>query len=83
MTRLPLLAALFPMLVSVSAVAQSDPPPAPPTRFIDITEDLSINGNTLNPEGMTFQVRDRPEFPSLMRLRRSFIPELIESADEL
>lgn len=53
-----------------------------PTRFIDIRDALTTYGEIMRPDGIVFDVRERAEFDSLIHLRRTFVNEIIESADE-
>jgi len=66
--------------IASAASAQTD---EVPTRFIDITEGLTSYGEVLRPDGLLTTTRDRPEFASMIELRRTFVNEIIESAEEI
>jgi hypothetical protein len=54
-----------------------------PERFIVISDDLLIDGELRRPSGDLFVGRSDAEFSPLFTARRSFIDEIVQSAEEL
>jgi len=69
--------ACFPL----TAIAQVHPQ-RPPAQVI-IFSDCPIDGQTMRPSDTYFAAKRRTTFPSLVRLRSSFVPELQRSVDAL
>lgn len=63
------------------ALAQTDE--EVPERFIVISDDLLIDGELRRPSGDLFVGRSEAEFSPLFTARRSFIDEIVQSAEEL
>jgi len=53
-----------------------------PVKFIDMAE-LEIRGEPVKPIVQLYNARRRLEFGRLMSLRRSFVPEILKSAEQL
>ena len=68
------------IFLTSAAWAQND---EVPTAFIDIRDALTTYGEIARPDGMIIDTHERAEFDSLIRLRRTFVTEIIESANEL
>jgi hypothetical protein len=51
------------------------------TRFYDFN-DMLIDGEFQRPEGVFATERGRAQFDSLLRIRRSFLPEIKQAAEE-
>jgi hypothetical protein len=95
MTMRKVLAAIT-MLFLVGGVAIAQPkatPKAPPkggdngggngkVKVYDFSGD-TIEGDLIKPEGSTVDARDFAKHSSLIKIRTSFIPEIIKSAEDL
>jgi len=67
------------------AWAQTTPPDEdtkPRVKFVEM-EELDILGKRHGPGGLIFMTRRRPELERMLRIRRSFIPEILKSAEAL
>jgi len=70
------------LLVGLSYPAQAKPPNEPiRTKFYDFGE-LLIDGEVKKPKGLLIEERTSPEFGRLLRLKKSFLPSLMETARE-
>lgn len=56
---------------------------APPTKRIDITEGDEVTAGKKAPEDRPIVVAPRAKYPSLLKLRQDFKPEMLRSAEEL
>ena len=92
LTRTILLAALF--AIAAPAVAQDKSEQGPRVvreadkvvvrkRTVIDFNDVTVEGELTRPEGSYLLNRTRTRFPSLIRLRDNFNPELQKSADNL
>ncbi|TVR03091.1 MAG: hypothetical protein EA398_06135 [Deltaproteobacteria bacterium] len=63
--------------VGTAASAQDDVD----TAFFDF-DDMLIDGDLLRPDGMQASTRQSATFESLLNIRRSFLPEIGEAAQE-
>jgi hypothetical protein len=54
----------------------------PKVKVYDFSGD-TIEGDLIRPEGTTVDARDFAKHSSLIRIRTSFIPEIIKSAEDL
>jgi hypothetical protein len=70
------------LATQVSALAKKPPHSAEPkAQYFDFDDDKVEAGANL-PAGELLSARKQSEFPSLIRVRTTFVPELIASADE-
>ena len=82
--------ALAMVAVSAPALAEDKKPPADKggspgaakVKVYDFSGD-TIEGDLIRPEGTTVDARDFAKHASLIRIRTSFIPEIIKSAEDL
>ena len=65
-------------LVAVSAYGQTKPTK---TKFYNF-DDLLINGEYRKPQVLYTDARQKVKFDRLLKLKKSFIPELMKSAKE-
>ena len=76
-----MLALVVVMLVVVfSNVAQASPPEER-AKFYDFSDQL-IDGEIRRPTALYTDARDRAKFERLLRLKRSFLPDLFETSQE-
>ncbi len=83
-----LLAATFVWaLLAPATLAQAQSPARPkadkPRVELVEMEELRIRGKRHGPGGVVFITRRRPELERMLDLRRSFIPEILKSAEAL
>ena len=71
----------FLLAVALAAATGSVKPPEPAAKHIDIDEDEVVEGANKNPEGDAIFARKRTRFGTLIKLRESFTPELLKSAE--
>ena len=76
-TRVIGMAASAVMVLSSGAFAQDEPPSR-----LELFEAMEIQGSTAGPGGLV-TVGHGADFSSLIHVRRSFLDEIIESADEI
>ena len=67
--------------MAFSSTAFADTPKNPKTKFYDFGEML-IDGEIKKPTALYTDVRQRAQFDRLLRLKKSFMPELFDSARE-
>ena len=79
--------ALPALLLVLSSAARADEPAARHDAGADTVaysfEDDKVLGDTVRPLGEIMAVRKRPQRESLVRARRSFVPELLQSVEAL
>jgi len=68
------------LLLVFSNVAQASPPDER-AKFYDFSDQL-IDGEVLRPTTLYVDARERAKFDRLLRLKRSFLPDLFESSQE-
>jgi hypothetical protein len=73
----------FVLAVTLAAATGSlKPQPQPPAaKHIDIDDDEVVEGNKVDPDGDAMFARKRSRFGTLIKLRESFTPELLKSAE--
>jgi len=64
------------------AVGAAQDEEEPPVRFINI-EDMIVDGSRMAPSEQIIVARGGAEFESLIELRRDFIEEIVESAEDI
>jgi RNA polymerase sigma-70 factor, ECF subfamily len=69
-----------PRIVVSPAPTAPDPPP-PPQRMV-FGDDL-VDGNVLGPDGEIIRMMPPVEEPSLIEIRREFVPEMLKSLEDL
>jgi hypothetical protein len=78
------LVCLLVLLVATTAWARPRPSPTPPPRAQRMEfDDDEVNGTLLGPEGDPVPGKPPIGHPSLIRVRQTFVPELLRSADTL
>ncbi|MEW5740875.1 MAG: hypothetical protein AB1938_18290 [Myxococcota bacterium] len=73
-------------LVTVPALAQSQPKPAakkPPVQKVDFNDPDLINGTLQGPDGEVVVGKPRPVFESFKLVRDNFNDKLMASVDEM
>ena len=85
-------ASLLAFGVATPALAQktsTKPAPTPATTtysakptHLDIDDDEVVEGGTVGPDGVSVNVRQAKKFPSFLKLRADFLPEMIKSAQD-
>jgi hypothetical protein len=73
----------FVLVVALAAATGGGKPPQPAARHIDVDEDEVVEGTTARGDGDAILASKKRRFDSLIRLRESFRPELLKSADAL
>ena len=68
------------LLLVFSNVTQASPPDER-AKFYDFSDQL-IDGEVLRPTTLYVDARERAKFDRLLRLKRSFLPDLFESSQE-
>jgi hypothetical protein len=82
------LVALLVVLAATAATARADDKkaadhgPPPKAKVYDFSGD-TIEGDLIRPEGSVVNVPGIAKDPSLIRLRKDFIPELVKAAEDL
>jgi len=71
----------FLLAVALFAAPTGGKQPAPAPKHIDIDDDEVVEGANQNPEGQDIFARKRARFGTLIKLRESFTPELLKSAE--
>jgi len=74
--------ASHPALAQEKKAAAADKPATGKVKVYDFSGD-TIEGDLIRPEGTTVDARDFAKHSSLIRIRKSFIPEIIKSAEDL
>jgi hypothetical protein len=64
-----------------AAAAPKDKPRAPMAQHFDFDDD-QVEGDVAGAGGETVRSSIRPRWPGLIRVRASFIPELLQSAED-
>ncbi len=73
----------FLLAVALAATTGSGKLPQPAPKHIDVDEDEVVEGTTARGDGDLVLANKKRRFDSLLRLRTSFRPELLRSADDL
>ncbi len=71
----------FALMIS-PALAQKTPAKTPSPQIMIFNAE-NVNGDVHNPNGQFVAVRVRPKLDSLIEVRGSFLPELLQSAENL
>ena len=74
-----ILVSLFLIIGLLSSSAQAKPPVK--SKFYDFSEQL-IDGEIKNPTALYTDARQKVRFDRLLRLKKSFIPQLFKTAKE-
>ena len=87
MRKLALTLLSLAMLTGIAAADDKKPAPAAgggggKVKTYDFSGD-TIEGDLVKPEGSTVDARDFAKHSSLINIRKSFIPEIIKSAEDL
>ena len=69
------------LFLSLASSAQANQPKEPRVKFYNFDEHL-IDGEVKKPKGLLIEQRRAAEFDRLFKLKKSFIPELMETARE-
>jgi len=74
-------------VLGLTGIASAQKAPAAPAgnakvKVYDFSGD-TIEGDLIKPEGSTVDARDFAKHSSLINIRKSFIPEIIKSAEDL
>ena len=77
-----LLLVASPAFAQEKKAAAADKPATGKVKVYDFSGD-TIEGDLIRPEGTTVDARDFAKHSSLIRIRKSFIPEIIKSAEDL
>ena len=67
------------MLSSTLAMAQNESEPNGPVQFVDM-EAIIIDGDYKKPQVLYTDVRERVKFERLIKLKKSFLPQLRDTA---
>lgn len=73
----------FVLVVALAAAMGGGKPLQPAARHVDVDEDEVVEGATARGDGDAILANKKRRFDGLIRLRDSFRPELLKSADEL
>ena len=76
-----MLALVVAMLVIVFSNAAHASPPEERAKFYDFSDQL-IDGEIRRPTALYTDARDRAKFERLLRLKKSFLPDLFETSQE-
>ena len=70
-------------LLAVALAAATGGATPPPPQHIDVAEDEVVEGATARGDGETILANKTRRFDRLIRLRTTFRPELLKSAEDL
>ena len=76
-----LLVFVFALLLSFFASASKGAPPRPSTKFYDFSEQV-IDGQIKKPTALYTDARQKVKFGRLLKLKKSFLPAILNSAKE-
>ncbi len=70
------------LLLSLAPLTPSAPPADIRTEFVDMGETV-INGEIRRPQGTWSDARQAARFNKLLRLKKSFLPTIVASGEQL
>ena len=73
--------AFWMLLLGVPAMANAEAKPPDRSKFYDFSEQL-IDGEIRKPQALYTNSRAKVKFERLLRLKRSFLPDLMETAKQ-